>query len=448
MQLTTQQIEQLRQRGLDDDAIAQIAEKKGFSVPAKALSLSKLSKGVSSVFAGEKVGQSIGTLAGYGLTALSEKTGLPVAPGGSKYGFHKAQQGETALYDTSAPTVGQTVADVALGATQVAGAKLPVKPTIAGKAGQFGTLGALSGGLHAAAAGEDASEVAKDTVVGGALGALLGATFGVVEKGLAKGTDLMNKAGQKIQYNVIKPSQADVKDGFDINTVKEFNLGGSLKDTFRKTDQTLDDLSRELNTKLKTNKTPVDMNTVYEKTAEKLGINNLENFGASGKIGDALEQLRSEIVNTVGNNGLASIPEAQVIKRASGHFGAWQFGQVTPEATASQKVYSTFYNALKESIEEASPEGVREINQKISRLIPIMNAVIRRIPVAERNSAISLTDIITLTGASIEPTTLSLTLINRLSKMGSVGSALTNVKGLGQGAVQKAEQITQNLITR
>lgn len=330
-------------------------------------------------------------------------------------------------------------------ASTIAGAKLPIAGTVLGKVGQFGTLGAVSGAGNAAIEEKSPEEIAKAAGMGALVGGVTGGAFGVAGKGLKGLGNLLGKTGDKIQTSVIKPSQADIKDGFSIETIKKYNLGGSLKSSFSKTDATLDNLTKELNAKLSQSNAALDLNKVYENTAKRLLGNKLESFGSNAQMENAIEKLRSEIVTVAGKNGFVSIPEAQLVKRASGHFGAWTYGVPTPEATASQKVYNTFYNELKTSIEKASPEGVKDINQQISKLIPVMNALIKRIPVAERNNALSLTDIISLTGAALDPRALSISLLNLASKSGSVGSALSKtpkaikpvvdaVRGIERGA--------------
>ena len=401
---------------------------------------SKISSGIQSFFPGQKVGESIGTLAGYGITAGKEKLGL-------------VPKGTTSQYDLSAPTPLQVGGDIVKGATMIAGAKLPVANSLLGKTAQFGALGAVGGGAEAVTQGKSAKEVVKQTAVGGVIGGATGLAFGLAEKGIKGLANLFGKTGDKIQTTIIKPSAKDVKDGFSLDTIKKYNLGGSLKQTFEKTDKTLDSLSKQLNQKLNVSgKTQVlDLNKVYENTAKRLMGSKLESFGANTQMEGAIEKLRNEISSVVGKNGLTSIPEAQVIKRAAGHFGAWSYGVPTPEATASQKVYDTFYNELKTAIEKAAPEGVREINQQISKLIPVMNALIRRIPVAERNSALSLTDIITLSAATLEPRALSLSLLNLASKSGRVGAALSKLPQVGEKVakgIQKIEPVARTIISR
>jgi hypothetical protein len=341
-------------------------------------------------------------------------------------------------------------AGLGIGST-IAGGGAGSAKTVLGKAGQFGLIGGLSSGGKSLGDNNSAGQIIKDTAIGGTIGVATGAAFGGAAKGIRGLSNLFGKAGDKIQTSIIKPSQADVKDGFSIETVKKYNLGGSLKQTFEKTDQKLDELSGQLNAKLSASNSSIDLNKAYENTARRLLGNKLENFGSNSQMENAIEKLRGEVSTVAGANGIVTIPEAQVVKRASGHFGAWTFGVPTPEATASQKVYNTFYNELKTQIEKESPAGVREINKEISKLIPVMNALIRRIPVADRNSAISLKDIITLSAASLEPRALALTLMNFASKSGKVGALLSKTPALGGKAsslVQKLEPAARVLTSQ
>lgn len=255
--------------------------------------------------------------------------------------------------------------------------------------------------------------------------AAIGANIPLAGAGFRGLGSLFGKAGDKIQFSTIKPSQADIKDGFKIETVKKYNLGGSIKRSLDKTEAKMNELSQQLNQKLQDSTNAVDLTKVYDRSVKKLLGNKLDNFGANTRIDTALDQLRSELTSISGNNGLVSVPEANQVKRASGAFGAWQFGKPDPDANALEKVYSTFYREMKNEIEKQSPDGVSEINQQLSELIPVMNAIIRRIPVAERNNLLSLGDVITLSQAAVNPSVGFLTLANVASKSGAFGNALS-----------------------
>lgn len=388
-----------------------------------------VTRGIQKYVPGAKVGQAIGTLGGLGLTAGKEALGL-------------APKGATKAYDTSAPSPLQVAGDVASSAATVAGFKIPAPigasamRTIGKTALQTGALGAIAGAGtgaqkttgEALPTGQDIASVAKGAAVGGATGAAIG--------GITSGiTQLLTKAGDKIMNSVIKPSTADIEDGFSVETIKKYDLGGSLKTTMSKTEQRMNALTSDLNNKLSATDSKINLEDVYNKTAKRLSGSKLSMFGSNASTARALEGLKAEIA-ALDDAGQLAIPDAQLVKRASGQYGAWTFGNTDPDATARQKVFNAFYNEMKEAIEEGSPEGVREINKQISELIPVMNAVIRRIPIAERNNILSLGDIITLSASAVNPSALGGFALNLASKSGAFGSALSKVSTKAQGAAQ------------
>lgn len=425
----------MQTQGMDLASIERIAQQRGDTLPQRRDLLQKTESIVTKLFPGQKVGQSIGTLAGYGITAAKEK-----------YGF--APKGATAAYDLSSPTPLQVAGDIARGAITVAGAKMPVASSILGKTAQFGSLGFVSGGASGIAEGKSFGESAGQAVRQGIIGGLAGLTFGVIEKGVSGIGRGVGKVGEKVQRSVIRPSADDIKDGFKIQTLQKYKLGGSLQDTLNKTDRQLDFLSKELNKKLESSNTSINLNRVLENTGRRISGDRLTGFGSNTRLSSALQRLQEEVQYTSGPNGLVSVPEAQIVKRAAGHYGAWQYGFQDPESKASERVYNIFYNELKKEIETASPEGVRGINQRMSELIPVMNAVIRRIPVAERNRGLSLTDVITLVGATVDPRALAITGINAAQKSGKVGAFLAKGTQAGQAVssgIGKLEQVAQTL---
>jgi hypothetical protein len=435
MRLTHPQVLEMQSKGLKMDQIEALAKKNGYEMPDNRDGLEKAGAIVNAIFPGKQIGESV----------VKTATNIGNLATG---GIDKFEKG---LPENTVDVPALAGDYIKAGAT-VASAVVPNAPGIVGKAAQFGALGGVSGFGEGLTKGKSGGQLAGEVVKNAAVGAATGAAFGAAEKGFVGLGNLLGKTGDKIQTSVIKPTAADIKDGFSLDTVNKYNLGGSLKTTFTKTESKLDDLSRQLNGKLKSSNASVDLNHAYEATVKRLMGNKLESFGANTQMEGAIGKLRDEIIAASGENGIVSIPEAQIIKRASGHFGAWSYGVPTPEATASQKVYNTFYNELKESIEKHSPEGVREINKEISKLIPVMNALIRRIPVAERNAALSLTDIISLTAATMEPRALSLSLINLASKSGAVGAALSkNAPKAGQAVAKGlggAERIVRTIQAR
>lgn len=313
------------------------------------------------------------------------------------------------------------------------GAVAAAPATLAGTIATGAGIGAAQGAGEAMQQEKSAKEVGKSGAIGAAIGA---ATAGVIG-GFSK---LLSKVGEKIQTSVIRPTAPDLKDGFSMQTIKDYNLGGNLKTTLSKTQTKMDELTTELSNKLAASPEKIDLQKVYQETAQELlDSNKMKGFGAGSKIQGALKELSDEI-SIVGNE--LSIPDAQLIKQAAGRQGAWQFGKRDAESNAREAVYNAFYSKLKGQIENLSPEGVREINQQLSKLIPVANAVIRRIPVAERNNLISLSDMIGLVGSSLNPAALSPTIINLISKSGTAGNLISKTAPVVQDLAAPMSLIT------
>lgn len=313
----------------------------------------------------------------------------------------------------------------AIGKTAATAGALALAPETVGGAALAGAgVGAATQAGQAAIENKSSADIGKQGLIGGLIG---GATGGALA-GIGK---LLGKFGDKIMNAEIKPSRADIKDGFSIDTIKKYDLGGTLGQVQQKTQSKLGELHNELTSKLANATERIDLAQVYDDAAKELANdkNLFRGFGSNTSLQGALNQLQNEVLR-VNPEGTVSIPDAQLVKQGAGAMGAWQFGQRDPDSTAREAVYNVFYTKLKEAIEKASPEGVREINQAMSKLIPVQNAVLRRIPVAERNNPLSLTDFLGLLASASNPVALGPTLLNFLSKSGAVGNALSKKAGL------------------
>lgn len=315
---------------------------------------------------------------------------------------------------------GKLALTLGTGGTAGVASKVPGVIGVGARATEAGILGATYQAL---------SNLEQEKPAGEGIGtaAAIGAAIPIAG-GILKGIKGMIKpAGEEMLNRIIKPLKIDVNDGFNIKNVTKHGLGGSLQTMAKKTDDKLIQLTEELNTKLKAVDSVVDLNGVAERTANKLTAEKMKAFGERGAVKRILENLANEIEEQSAN-GLVSIPEAQVIKQAAGRKGAWVFGFRDPDSNAIEKVYNSFYHELKEEIEKRAPAGVKEINKQISELIPISNALTRRIPVAERQNVISLTDLIA-TGISFwNPYALSILGLNRLTKSGTFANILTKIE--------------------
>lgn len=379
-----------------------------------------ITRGIQDFFPGKKIGQAL------------VQTGVNI--GHLAKGDIKGFQEEVRQNPINVPELAGDV--VAAGATAFGAGMAPAKALLP-KVAQSAGIGATIGGANELADGGSVEEVAKDAALGGAIGGAI-PLAGEALKGMGR---LFQGAGDKIQLSVIKPSQADYKDGFKLETLKKYGLGGSLKSSFEKTENVMDDLQKQLNDRLG-NGNPVRLIDVLDDTQkELLGASKVKSFGSNTSIEGAIKQLGDEISAVVDDVGEVPLKDAQMVKRAAGHLGAWQFGARDPDSTAREKVYNVFYTKLKEAIEKSSPEGVKEINKEMGDLIPVMNALIRRIPVADRNNILSLSDIVALTGSAFEPRTLGVYIMNLMSKSGTFGNMLSKT---GEQVQKGLPQVTGN----
>jgi hypothetical protein len=304
--------------------------------------------------------------------------------------------------------------------------------------------------------------------------ALIGAAFPVVGavikevvkpiksyigKGLAEGSE----SGL---FKIIKPVKSDIDKGFKVENVFKHDVSGSLGTILAKTETKLNNLYTELKSGLKTATNAgakVDFNKVLEETYSDLfnktqrsvklvdGIrteaqnaigtaineNAYKNFTETGGVKRIFKNLVDDLKTVTDGTFQAGLYESNLIKQGAGTKGSWHY-LVSPDAKAMDIVYNSFYDKLKTSIEKVGKEsGVKNIerlNKEMSELIPIKSAVIRRMPVADRNNAISLTDSILGLGAMFNPKALALLGLSKLSKSGGFMSYLhragENLQGL------------------
>lgn len=241
----------------------------------------------------------------------------------------------------------------------------------------------------------------------------------------------LEATGQKIQQSVIRPSIADIKDGFDIQNVAKYDVGGSLPQTIAKTHIRLNEFGSELAVKLKGSNIKIDLNDTLSETARRLSENKAGSFGDNAALDRVLDQIADEVTK-VGGTKLDLI-QATNVKRGAGSKGAWAYNRPEADASAIERAYSEFYTVLKEQIEKAAPPGVKEINKKLSELISIQNAALRRLPVEQRNNIFSLTDSIGFLSAVFDPKALLLVGASKAARSGKVGNALVKAGKRLQG---------------
>lgn len=278
--------------------------------------------------------------------------------------------------------------------------------------------------------------------------AIIGAMFPGLGAAITKVPSIFGATGRKVQTTVIKPSQKDLKDGFKIENVNKYNLGGSLTQTLEKSNNKLNSLSRELTKTIKTTSdkgVTVNLKSILQETQEDLAQRGGRNFGNIKSIQNQLKSLDGEITEIAGKNGIVDFIEAQSVKRGAGGKGSWVFGSADPDARAVEVVYTAFYRKLLENMKKLGSPEMQRLNKQISEIIPIHNAVVRRTPIAERNNAISITDTMAIFASAFHPAALIVMGATRLQRAGKFGNILVKASDKLGAITQPKSAIGQRL---
>lgn len=290
------------------------------------------------------------------------------------------------------------------------------------------------------------TEGVAQATLAGATGQENAGTTGLIAAGTLGGLGLLGGAGRKvlsaaqplakkIEDTVLRPTLKDIEDGFKIENVFKYKVGGSVEDAVSKTQQQIENLYGQVKEKIGSTNTTVNLSNVLAKVEKDLGSASAKTFGSNQSIQRAIASAKEEL-NMIAPFGGVDLPTAQQIKQASAKLGAFKFGANDPDSTAQEAVYTAIYRELKKVIEDASPAGVRELNKQISELIPIQTAAIRRLPVEQRNNVLGLGDLISIGSFSVQPNlgSMLLYLANRLQKSGRFASGLYDMGSAARNA--------------
>lgn len=316
---------------------------------------------------------------------------------------------------TPAQQVGKTAGDVGqffLPAAGLAKLKSAVSTGV-------GVMDALIGAGMEAATAAGVQTTQQGTTDGVKTTAALAGGTNLGMKAAAKGLGVM---AERIERAMVKPTQADVAQGFKAENVFKHNVGGSLTQSYDKVSKKIQDLSGKLKTVLKGSKgADVDLATVYADTMADYSGNKQ----ADEAVSRILQKIEFEL-NAGGvkmGSGTLNLADANLAKQAVGELGAWLHnpgGRLVSDAdNITEKVANTFYKHLKIAIENKAVGPVKDLNRQLSELIPIKTAIIRRIPVEQRQNVINLGDMIGFgTG------TWGIALANRILRSGQTANAM------------------------
>lgn len=274
-----------------------------------------------------------------------------------------------------------------------------------------------------------------------------GLTAGITNAIVSGVQNLLPAAANKVEQIAVKPSKADIENGFKPENVFKYDLGGTLGQTVAKAQDKLNNLTGMLRNALGSNPSAnVDLVNIYGKTLADF-TNNKQADAALGKIIDHIEfDLNSRGVSLGG--GKLNLADANVAKQAVGDLGAWLNGYKDPDSNILEKVADKFYSNLRQEIETAAGQSgptIKAINKSIGEIIPIKTAVLRRIPVEQRNEIIPLKSVLGLLSGNAGGVALAGANILGRSASGAQGlNVLANLPGLAPIAARGAGAVGGN----
>lgn len=331
------------------------------------------------------------------------------------------------------------------------------------QAAEFFAPGAALGKLKAATAtGVGVLDALMGAVIeGGSAAAVNSAQQGTVENaprtfGMTAGTVAgmsaaapvvgkgLNWLGERVERALVKASTADRKNGFAVGNIFKHKLGGSLSETYDKASAAIQKDSAELKTYLNmSNQLNRKVNLLDELNgvAAELQGQSARNFGQNAEIQRAITKLREDpLFAQIGKDGVVDLSVANEVKQGVGEMGAWLHdpsGKVLgADEKAMEAVANALYGRLKTAIEREAIGPIRVINQRLSEVIPIRQAIIRRIPIEQRQNVLGMGDLLGFSSGNI-----GLAIANRILRSGQ----LANLSAQSGRAMQESPNLAPTL---
>lgn len=370
MKITKEQYNTLLQKGLTAGEIASIASSKGYDLPSTKSGLQKASDVVGTIFPGKKVGEAIGTLAGYGLSKNKE------------------------FYDTSAPTPLQVAGDIAGGALTVG------SMGGAGTVGKLGTrvaksaiLGAGLSGAQSIAEKKPAEKVIGSAIAGGALGGALpvvGAGLSAIKNQISKlPARFINSAVGRTKQQVLQDISKDKVDDLSKYVLSTKKIGTAEK-LVRESALELDKLNSNISNTLKTSNVPVktksiltDVSSLPEAEGALLDDNGIKKIVT--QLAPQTKQLLSKETLTLSEaNKLRQLVDKTLGDRA------FLGGQLSSDKIILKK----FADTLRETVKSKAPDGTRQLFADYANEIRFNQGLLGKIAQKQGNQVLSFGDFI------------------------------------------------------
>jgi hypothetical protein len=341
----------------------QYASKVSFGETKKKTFGEKVSNTVQDIFPGKRVGEAIGTLAGYV---------------GSK---------NKEFYDTSAPTPTQVIGDVAAGAASIVGVKSPVPVTKLGRVVQSAAIGGVEMGSRSAAEGNEGIDVLKDA----GKGALLG---GAIQGGF-EGTKAVRESFAKLPSRLIRSATGQSKKailaGQDLTKyVLDNKKIGTAESLIKQSQEQIDKASNIINQNLQQSTGTVAVDDIFDRISKSEEASNA--LLSIDDIKDTVKALAPQSRKLI-EKGQLTLSEANKLRslldRTIGDRGF-----LVSQQPLNKQLLREFSNTLRETVKTQAPEGTRSAFNTLANEIRLRDALAEKVARGSRNQIISFGDLI------------------------------------------------------
>lgn len=211
--------------------------------------------------------------------------------------------------------------------------------------------------------------------------------------------------------------------------------GASPKAVYERSTAKLNELGAKLKAEIKAGRDAgarINTDELIDKAVADLKANPGESEDFYTMVNDIDEIAADFKARAQAANGTGSLDllQGHNFKKYMGHEGAWQgIAQskgipLTAKETSRSKIAEEIYHRLNDAIDEAAPNGIKDLNRQISEIIPANQAAGWRQIVEGRGNAVSLSDVVGMTATAINPKVWPIVALNRATKSGTVASKI------------------------
>lgn len=346
------------------------------------------------------------TLPARGTAAIATGLGTLHGGGSLKEAGREAMKefGKTESEETGIKGVAQNIALDPTSSPLLLGLGAPAKaakavPTFGKALAKTALAGAGTGAGSAAyqsvasEGGIDPGRVVTQAALGAGTGALMSSLGTAAKKGLGK---LLKGSAERNIDITLRPGQTGRKMGYSHEPVIKYDLGGTPRETFEKASALLSDLQDQAKLIAKESDATFNLDEIFTNAAKKLKrIAAPEDYDKQMAL---LSNAYESYYNAFGPemDAVSAMGARSRIGDKTAFVGRSQGGmKIDPDADWKEKVYNELYHEFKKQLHDNLGGELKAINKAQSEIIPVKRVAERRIPIAESNQRIGLSDLLT-----------------------------------------------------